>query len=113
MRKDGTDLELRIGAPNLPMAAISEQKRQYSQLDHMDWTRWWNEVNEQASKPDKNIDFHWAEIFPIRTPAVLRAVLVEPKLIGPLCKLSEETWCHMLLHTNHAQIAVAGNKIWT
>ena len=68
------------------MAAISEQKRQYSQLDHKDWVKWWNAVNEQAGSPRKHISFHWADIFPIRTPAALRAVLVEPKLIGPLCK---------------------------
>lgn len=66
------------------MAAISEQKRKYSQLDHTDWVRWWNQVNKQEGSPDKNIDFHWADIFPIRTPTVLRAVLVEPKLVGPL-----------------------------
>lgn len=66
------------------MAAISEQKRKYSQLDHHDWVRWWNAVNEQEGRPDKNIDFHWASKFPIRTPAVLRAVLVEPELICPL-----------------------------
>ena len=66
------------------MAAISEQKRKYSQLDHTDWVRWWNEVNKQEGSPDKNIDFHWADIFPIRTPTCLRAVIVEPKLVGPL-----------------------------
>ena len=68
------------------MAAISEQKRNYSQLDHRDWVRWWNAVNDQEGRPDKNIDFHWADIFPIRTPTVLRAVLVKPNLVGPLCK---------------------------
>jgi hypothetical protein len=78
----------RIGAPNLPMATISETKRKYSQLDHTDWVRWWNDINHQAGRPDKNIDFFWAEIFPIRTPTVLRAVLVEPKLVDVLCKSS-------------------------
>lgn len=73
-----------IGAPNLPMAAISEQKRNYSSLDHQDWVRWWNAVNEQEGRPDKTIDFKWASKFPIRTPTVLRAVLVEPALVGPL-----------------------------
>ncbi|KAK5172009.1 uncharacterized protein LTR77_003646 [Saxophila tyrrhenica] len=66
------------------MAAISEQKRKYSQLDHRDWVRWWNAVNDQEGRPDKNIDFHWADKFPIRTPNVLRAALVEPELVGPL-----------------------------
>ena len=68
------------------MSAISEQKRTYSNLDHGDWVRWWNAVNEQNGRPDKKIDFYWADNFPIRTPTVLRAVLVEPKLVDVLCK---------------------------
>ena len=68
------------------MAAVSEQKRNYSQLDHTDWVRWWNAVNEQAGRPEKNIDFHWADIFPIRTPTVLRVALAESKLTEVLCK---------------------------
>jgi len=78
----------RIGAPNLPMAAISEQKRNYSQNDHRDWVRWWNGVNAQDGSPDKNIDFYWADVFPIRTPTILRVVLVEPKLVDVLCKFA-------------------------
>lgn len=70
------------------MATVSESKRKYSQLDHTDWVRWWNDINQQEGRPDKNIDFYWADIFPIRTPTVLRAVLVEPKLIDVLCKLT-------------------------
>lgn len=73
-----------IGAPNTPMTTVSEQKRIYSQLDHQDWCRWWSAVNEQEGKPDKEIEFYWADIFPIRTPTVLRAVLVEPSLAAPL-----------------------------
>ncbi|RVX70656.1 hypothetical protein B0A52_05308 [Exophiala mesophila] len=73
-----------IGAPNLPMAAVSEAKRTYSKLDHQDWCRWWNDVNQQNGRPDKIIDFYWADIFPIRTPTVLRAVLVEPRLVDVL-----------------------------
>ncbi|KIV99761.1 uncharacterized protein PV09_08567 [Verruconis gallopava] len=69
-----------IGAPNLPMAAVSEVKRQYSQWDHYCWTRWWNAINIQEGSPDKNIDFYWNDIFPIRTPTVLRAALAEPRL---------------------------------
>ena len=82
-----------IGAPNTPMSAISEQKRNYSQLDHQDWCRWWNAVNEQEGKPDKGIEFYWADVFPIRTPTVLRAVLAEPGLVGPLCKLTASSMC--------------------
>ncbi|ETN41601.1 uncharacterized protein HMPREF1541_03537 [Cyphellophora europaea CBS 101466] len=73
-----------IGAPNLPMATVSEAKRKYQQLDHNDWCQWWNDINRQNGLPDKEISFHWADIFPIRTPAVLRAVLVEPKLVDVL-----------------------------
>ena len=68
------------------MAAVSEAKRKYSQLDHLDWCRWWNDINDQNGRPDKNIDFYWADIFPIRTPTVLRAVLVEPGLVDVLCE---------------------------
>jgi 2-hydroxychromene-2-carboxylate isomerase len=66
------------------MAAVSEQKREYSQWDHTCWTRWWNAINIQEGNPDKNIDFYWADIFPIRTPTVLRVVLVKPDLVATL-----------------------------
>ena len=66
------------------MAAVSETKRLYSQWDHVCWTRRWNAINVQEGRPDKNIDFYWADVFPIRTPTVLRAVLVEPRLDAPL-----------------------------
>ena len=80
------------------MAAISETKRNYSQLDHMDWTHWWNDINFQEGRPDKNIDFHWADKFPIRTPTVLRAVLVEPRLVDVLCESpSLLTYCDCYL----------------
>jgi hypothetical protein len=83
---DLADDHCRIGAPNTPSAAISEQKRNYMRLDHDDWIRWWNAVNVQGGKHDKNIDFYWADNFPIRTPTLLRVVLVEPQLTAVLCK---------------------------
>ena len=70
------------------MAAISEAKRKYGKLDHKDWVRWWNDINRQNGLSDKNIDFYWADVFPIRTPTLLRAVLVEPKLVDVLCEFS-------------------------
>ncbi|KAF7197309.1 hypothetical protein HII31_01360 [Pseudocercospora fuligena] len=73
-----------IGAPNLPMAAISEHKRNYMRLDHGDWVRWWNAINLQEGKPDKSVDFYWADNFPIRTPSVLRVALARPELAGLL-----------------------------
>src|ERR1700761_3995819 len=96
------------------MAAISEQKRKYSQLDHTDWVRWWNQVNAQEGSPDKNIDFHWADIFPIRTPAVLRAVLAEPKLIGALCMFSFQGLNHSKNDfADSQQFAGVGSRILT
>lgn len=77
-----------IGAPNVPMQAMSEQKRKYMQRDHGDWVRWWNAVSLQEGREglDGKIGFQWPEIFPIRTTNLLRAVLVEERLCGVLCE---------------------------
>lgn len=89
------------------MAAISKQKQAYSRLDHGDWVRWWNAINEQEGRPDKNIDFYWADVFPIRTPTVLRVALVEPKLTAALCKSSPEMFVARCL-TDLQQTVPAG-----
>jgi hypothetical protein len=68
------------------MSAVSAQKAIYSRQDHADWVRFWNSVNEQEGRPDKPIEFHWADIFPIRTPAVLRCAIVEPTCVAALCE---------------------------
>ncbi|EMF08708.1 thioredoxin-like protein [Sphaerulina musiva SO2202] len=75
-----------IGAPNVPMQAMSEQKRKYMQRDHGDWVRWWNAVSLQEGREelDGKIEFQWPENFPIRTTNLLRAVLVEERLCGVL-----------------------------
>ncbi|ORX95886.1 DSBA-like thioredoxin domain-containing protein [Clohesyomyces aquaticus] len=73
-----------IGAPNLPMTAVSKAKTIYMSRDHEDWVRFWNAVNVQEGSPDKSIDFHWADIFPIRTPTVLRCAIVEPRCVATL-----------------------------
>ncbi|KAH7119068.1 DSBA-like thioredoxin domain-containing protein [Dendryphion nanum] len=70
-----------IGAPNLPMAAVSAQKAAWTRYDHHDWTRFWNAVNKQEGSPDRHIEFEWAEEFPIRTPTVLRCALVNPSTV--------------------------------
>jgi 2-hydroxychromene-2-carboxylate isomerase len=75
-----------IGAPNMPMLAVSATKAAWSRQDHADWTKWWNAVNEQEGGKDRRIDFNWAEVFPIRTPTVLRVGIVEPKTMGLLCE---------------------------
>ncbi|KAH8726424.1 DSBA-like thioredoxin domain-containing protein [Phaeosphaeriaceae sp. PMI808] len=80
-----------IGAPNLPMGAVSAAKALWSRQDHADWVAYWNAVNVQEGRTDKNIDFHWADVFPIRTPTVLRVAIAEPKTV-PL--LYSACWEH-------------------
>jgi 2-hydroxychromene-2-carboxylate isomerase len=80
-----------IGAPNLPGSAVSPTKARWSRQDHADWTAYWNAVNTQEGLPDKEIEFHWADVFPIRTPTVLRVAIVEPKTVPLLCKLPRDS----------------------
>lgn len=81
-----------IGAPNMPMMAISRAKAEWSRRDHADWTRWWNAVDVQEGQQqggkgkDGPIKFYWADKFPIRTPTVLRVGIVEPAATKVLCK---------------------------
>ncbi|KAF2711403.1 thioredoxin-like protein [Pleomassaria siparia CBS 279.74] len=70
-----------IGTPNEPGASMSEAKALWSRQDHADWVDYWNDVNVQEGSPDKPIEFHWADEFPIRTPTVLRCALVDPNLV--------------------------------
>ncbi|KAK5946489.1 hypothetical protein PMZ80_000632 [Knufia obscura] len=70
-----------IGAPNLPMGAVSPAKAAWSRQDHADWTRYWNAVNLQEGSLDKNVDFYWADVFPIRTPTVLRVAMADPSTV--------------------------------
>lgn len=76
----------RIGAPNLPSSAISPTKAVWARQDHADWVRFWNSINAQEGQPDKNINFKWADVFPIRTPTVLRCAIVDPRTVPTLCK---------------------------
>jgi len=41
-------------------------------------------VNQQECSPEKNIDFYWADIFPIRTSTVLRVAIAEPSIVPVL-----------------------------
>ncbi|KAJ4345089.1 hypothetical protein N0V95_005936 [Ascochyta clinopodiicola] len=70
-----------IGAPNMPMLAVSPTKATWSRQDHADWTAYWNAVNTSEGGAEEHIDFRWADIFPIRTPTVLRVAIVEPKAV--------------------------------
>ena len=74
-----------IGAPMLPMAAVSAAKRRWVQQDHADWVAWWNAVAASTGREDGRVAFRWASVFPIRTPEVLRVAIVEPKTIPCLC----------------------------
>ncbi|KAK5057870.1 hypothetical protein LTR84_011871 [Exophiala bonariae] len=104
-----------IGAPNLPMGAISEFKRKYVGLDQGDWVKWWNDINRQNGRPDKNIDFKWADVFPIRTPTVLRAVLVEPRLVDILFRAcweqNKDVASEQVLHSVISEAGYDATKI--
>jgi 2-hydroxychromene-2-carboxylate isomerase len=80
-----------IGAPNLPMAAVSPTKAVWSRQDHADWTEYWNAVSAQDG--GRQVKFDWADTFPIRTPTVLRVAIVEPETTRLLCK------SHSLIHS--------------
>lgn len=77
-----------IGAPNMPMLSVSPTKAAWSRQDHADWTAYWNAVNQSEGANDKPIAFHWADVFPIRTPTVLRVAIVEPATLPLLCEHS-------------------------
>ncbi|KAH7073088.1 hypothetical protein BKA63DRAFT_492407 [Paraphoma chrysanthemicola] len=64
------------GTP-LPLSAVVE-------AGSADSTAYWNAVNVQDGKKDKNIYFHWADQFPIRTQTVLRVAIVDPKTVQQL-----------------------------
>ncbi|KIW94808.1 uncharacterized protein Z519_04785 [Cladophialophora bantiana CBS 173.52] len=70
-----------VGAPNVPMAAISQAKRNYMRQDLGDWIRHWNSINQQRGSHDKPIEFRWPSQFPIRTPTALRCAIVDPNLV--------------------------------
>ncbi|OCK83773.1 protein disulfide with oxidoreductase activity [Lepidopterella palustris CBS 459.81] len=73
-----------IGAPMLPMAAVSEQKRKYGIKDLSDWVRYWNAVNLQEHTMEKPIEFLHPDVFPIRSPTLLRCAIVDPSCIPVL-----------------------------
>ena len=75
-----------IGAPNMPMLAVSPTKAAWSRQDHADWIAYWNAVNISEGCTERPITFHWADTFPIRTPTVLRVAIVEPATVPSLCK---------------------------
>jgi len=75
----------RIGSPMIPMLAMSPQKQAYIRQDQADWVRHWNAINSQESGPEKPIKLRFPDIFPIRSPVLLRIAMVEPKTTPVLC----------------------------
>ncbi|KAF2416199.1 protein disulfide [Tothia fuscella] len=74
-------LSREIGAPMMPMMAVSEQKRNQGYLDMVDWVRYWNAVHGQERTMDKRIEFRFTDTFPIRSPVLLRCAIVDPGCI--------------------------------
>ena len=77
-----------VGAPNVPMAVISEARRKYTLLDLADWTRHWNAINVQQGSHDKPVELRWPDHFPIRSPTLLRLAILDPDLVPLLCMSS-------------------------
>ncbi len=57
-----------VGQVDVPIAAMSEVKRQYTLRDLQRWATWWG------------VPLAWPEAFPIRTVLPLRLFLLEPTL---------------------------------
>ncbi|KAL1799484.1 hypothetical protein ACET3X_003521 [Alternaria dauci] len=66
-----------IGAPEMAEMGMSPAKALWTRQDHADWTQYWNAISAQDGR--RGFKFQWAEIFPIRTPTLLRVALVEPQ----------------------------------
>jgi hypothetical protein len=72
----------------IPMLSISPQKQVYTRRDQADWVRHWNAINSQEKGPEEPIKLRFPDIFPIRSPTLLRIAMVEPKTIPVLCTFS-------------------------
>jgi hypothetical protein len=85
----------RIGSPMIPMLAMSPQKQAYIRQDQADWVRHWNAINSQERGPEKPIKLRFPDIFPIRSPVLLRIALVEPKTTPVLCTFPSDQNPHL------------------
>ena len=75
-RRSGAELVLRplllgalfrdVGQVDVPLAAMSEPKRQYVLRDLGRWARWWG------------VPLQWPVVFPLRTVLPLRVFLLDP-----------------------------------
>ncbi|CAJ2509892.1 Uu.00g057920.m01.CDS01 [Anthostomella pinea] len=75
-----------IGAPQMPGAAISQQKRQYGLQDLLDWAEFSGQVDAQQGQSYGPIAFCWPDNFPIRSPTMLRRAIANPDCIPLLEK---------------------------
>jgi len=63
-----------INVATLPMAAMSENKRNNFVKDMMDYIKWHSATNQP-------VQFQWPEKFPIRTVVAQRVLILEPKAL--------------------------------
>lgn len=79
----------------IPMLAMSPQKQAYIRQDQADWVRHWNAINSQERGPEKPIQLRFPDIFPIRSPVLLRIAMVEPKTTPVLCAFPSNQYLHL------------------
>ncbi|KAI1490633.1 protein disulfide [Biscogniauxia mediterranea] len=73
-----------IGAPLLPLSSMSEQRRRYYLQDMHDWVKFWNDVDRQEDSSREPTGFRWPDVFPIRSPTLLRCAIADPSCISAL-----------------------------
>lgn len=61
-----------LGTPNVPLATLTDAKRDWVLADQRAWCAWWN------------VPFRFASKFPIRSVAALRCCVVQPEAVQPL-----------------------------
>ncbi|KXJ85889.1 thioredoxin-like protein [Microdochium bolleyi] len=76
-----------IGSPMLPSTAASKQKREWGSLDMVDWVRFWRAVDEQDGLQGSDVKpepVRWPDVFPIRSPNLLRCAIADEAVIPTL-----------------------------
>lgn len=84
-----------IGSPMLPSTAASKQKREWSNLDMQDWQDFWRAVDERDGLKGSEVmpeRIRWPDVFPIRSPNLLRCALVDEAVVPVLCKSQDITY---------------------
>ncbi|KAI0480355.1 thioredoxin-like protein [Xylariaceae sp. FL0804] len=73
-----------IGAPQMPSMVTSAHKRQYSLQDLFDWVAFWNTVDKQQGLTGRSRALHWPDVFPIRSPTLLKCAVADASCIPTL-----------------------------